>query len=110
MPLKLINAPATFERHMNSYIHDILDKFMIVYLDERLIYSGNKAENEVHLFWVFDYLHEETLFIKFKKYEFGKDSVKYLGHIVEQGHMRICPSKVQAITKWLESIYIKHIQ
>ena len=50
MPLKLINAPATFERHMNSYIHDILDKFMIVYLDERLIYSGNKAENEVHLF------------------------------------------------------------
>ena len=60
----------------------MLDEFMIIYLDDLLIYSRNKVEHEVHLYRVFDHLHEETLFIKYKKYKFGKDLVEYLGHIV----------------------------
>ena len=60
----------------------MLDEFMTIYLDNLLIYSKSKAEHKVHLHQVFDYLYKETLFVKRKKCEFGKDSVEYLGHIV----------------------------
>ena len=60
----------------------MLDEFMTIYLDDLLIYSKSKAEHKVHLCQVFDHLYEETLFVKRKKCEFGKDLVEYLGHIV----------------------------
>ena len=88
----------------------MLDEFITLYLADLLNYSGSKAEHGVHICRLIDPLCKQTLFIKCKKCEFGKDSVKYLGHIVGQGHVAIDPSKVQAITKFLALIYTKHIQ
>ena len=82
MPLGLINAPTMFQCLVNLCFHDMLDDFMTIYLDNLLIYSKRKAEHEEHLFQVFDYLCEDTLFNKCKKCKFGKDLVEYLGHIV----------------------------
>ena len=72
---------------------------MTVYPNDLLIYNGSEAEHEVHLHWVFDHLHEETLLAKCKKCKFGKDLVKYLGHFVGQDRMHMDRSEVQAITK-----------
>ena len=77
----------------------MLDEFVTIYFDDVLIYSGIKAKHGVHLHRMFDCLCEEILFIKCKKCKSGKDSIKYLGNIVRQGHMRMNPSKVHAITK-----------
>ena len=75
-----------------------------------LIYSGSQTEHEVTFLWVCDYLYEETLFVKYKMYEFGKDSVEYHGYIVGQGYLCMDPSKVQAINEWPEPKCTKHIQ
>ena len=67
---------------MNLCFHDMLDEFITIYPYDLWIYSRSEAEHEVHFHQVFDNLHEETLFVKHKKSEFGKDLVEYLGNIV----------------------------
>ena len=82
MPLGLINVPNTFQSLINSCFHDILDEFMTIYFDGLLIYSECKVEHKVNLCRVFDYLHKEILFVKYKKCGFRKDSAEYLSHII----------------------------
>ena len=94
-----MNVPTTFLNFMNSCFHDMLDQLITIYLDNLLIYSGIKLDYEVYLFWVFDYLHEETFFNKCKKYEFRKDSVEYFSCIVRQAYVSMEPSKIQEITE-----------
>ena len=70
---------------MNLVMHGYIDKFVLVYLDDVLVYSDNDDEHEAHLHQVFDRLREHKLQAKLKKCEFGKRHVKYLGRTVGLG-------------------------
>ena len=100
LPLGLCNAPSTFQCLMNSVMHGFIDKFVLVYLDDVLVYSNNEVEHEAHLRQVFDRLREHKLQAKLKKCEFGKSHMKYLGHVVGSGELSVDREKVAAVTSW----------
>ena len=100
LPLGLCNAPSTFQCLMNSVMHGFIDKFVLVYLDDVLVYSNNEDEHKIHLCQVFDRLREHKLQAKLKKCEFGKSHVKYMGHVVGSGEHSVDREKVAAVTSW----------
>ena len=81
--------------------------FILVYLDSILIYSNNTDENEMHLRKVFDHLRLHKLQAKLKRCEFGKTHVKYLGHVVGSGALRVDSDKVAAVLDWEPPVDIK---
>ena len=85
---------------MNSVMHGFIDKFVLVHLDNVLVYSDNEDEHEAHLQQVFYQLHECKLQAKLKKCEFGKMHVKYVGHVVGSGELSVDREKVAAVTSW----------
>ena len=82
---------------MNVVMSSYIDDFLLVYLDNILVYSNNAEEHETHLWQVFDRLREHKLQAKLKKCEFGKPYVKYLGHVVGSGKLRVDSDKVAAV-------------
>ena len=81
-------------------MHGFIDKFVLVYLDDVLVYSNNEDELKAHLCQVFDWLHDHKLQAKLKKCEFGKSHVKYLGHVVGSGKLSVDRKKVAAVSSW----------
>ena len=100
MPFGLTNAPATFQHLMNSIFQDFLDDFVIVYLDDIMIYSKTYEDHLDHLEKVFERLKENKLYAKLKKCEFAKQEVQYLGYIVSQNSIKPEEDKVKAIKDW----------
>ncbi|GKC02086.1 putative reverse transcriptase domain-containing protein [Tanacetum coccineum] len=100
MPFGLTNAPAVFMDLMNRIFHEYLDKFVIVFIDDILIYSKSEEEHERHLRIVLEILRQKKLYAKFSKCEFWLQQVAFLGHIVSADGIIMDPSKVEAITKW----------
>nr|GFB06174.1 putative reverse transcriptase domain-containing protein [Tanacetum cinerariifolium] len=100
MPFGLTNAPAVFMDLMNRIFHEFLDKFVIVFIDDILVFSKSKEEHEDHLRTVLQTLQQEKLYAKFSKCEFWLTSVAFLGHIVSAEGITMDPAKVEAITKW----------
>nr|GFA14734.1 RNA-directed DNA polymerase [Tanacetum cinerariifolium] len=100
MPFGLINAPAVFMDLMNRVFHEFLDKFVIVFIDDILVFSKSKEEPEDHLCTVLQTLRQEKLYAKFSKCEFWLSSVAFLGHIISAEGITMDPAKVEAITKW----------
>ena len=96
----LCNAPATFMNLMNSIMHEYLDKFVIVFLDDILIYSKTLQEHENHLEKVLIKLREEKLYGKLSKTELVKEEVGFLGHIVNKDGLSVDPEKVKAVKEW----------
>ena len=100
MPFGLTNAPATFCTLMNKVFQPFLDKFVVVYLDDIVVYSSCLEEHVNHLRQVFQKLREHELYIKLEKCSFAKEEVHFLGHIVGRGRIRMDENKVKAIRDW----------
>ncbi|GJR76045.1 putative reverse transcriptase domain-containing protein [Tanacetum coccineum] len=100
MPFGLTNASAVFMDLMSRVCKPYLDKFIIVFIDDILIYSKWKEEHEVHLRLVFELLRKEKLYAKFSKCEFWLQEVHFLGHVVNQNGIHVDPSKIEAVKNW----------
>jgi hypothetical protein len=100
MSFSLTNAPAYFMYLMNSVFMNELDKFVVVFIDDMLIYSKNKVEHAKHLRIVLQHLRDHKLYAKFSKCEFWVDSVKLLGHTISKEGIFVYPSKVQEVMDW----------
>eukprot|EP00253_Pinus_taeda_P025542 PITA_25542 len=100
MPIGFCNTPTTFIQVMNDIVQPFIDDFVLVYLDDILVFSKSWSEHVCHVKKVLDVLKKEKLFVKLSKCEFAKTSLGYLGHIVGHGQLKIDPSKVEAIVNW----------
>ena len=110
LPLGLCNALSMFQHLMNVVMSSYIDDFILVYLDDILIYSDNAEEHEAHLCKVFERLREHKLQATLKKCKFRKPYVKYLGHIVGSGKLRMDQEKVAAVSEWEPPKDIKGVQ
>ena len=100
MSFGLTNTPAYFMNLMNMVFRDFLDKFVVVFIDDILIYSKTEEEHEQHLRLVLQRLQEHQLYAKLSKCEFWIDEVPFLGHIISKGGILEDPSKVQEVLDW----------
>ncbi|GJX52815.1 putative reverse transcriptase domain-containing protein, partial [Tanacetum coccineum] len=100
MPFGLTNAPAIFMDLMNRVCKPYLDKFVIVFIDDILIYSKNKEEHGKHLKTILNLLRSEKLYAKFSKCDFWLDSVQFLGHVIDSNGVHVDPAKIEAIKNW----------
>ena len=100
MPFGLTNAPAVFMDLMNRVCRPYLDQFVIVFIDDILIYSRSKKEHGDHLRQVLGTLRKEKLYAKFSKCEFWIRRVEFLGHVVSEEGIHVDPSKIKAIENW----------
>ena len=100
MPFGLTNAPAVFMALMNKVFQPYLDKFVIVFIDDILVYSRDEEEHANHLRLVLQTLREKQLYAKFNKCEFWLDQVVFLGHIVSGEGIKVDPKKIEAVLNW----------
>nr|GFC41488.1 putative reverse transcriptase domain-containing protein [Tanacetum cinerariifolium] len=100
MPFSLTNAPTVFMDLINRVCRPYLDKFVIVFIDDILIYSNSKEEHEVHLKLILELLKKEKLFGKFSKYVFWLQEVHFLGHVVNSEGIHVDPTKIEAVKNW----------
>ena len=110
MSFGLTNAPATFSRLMNSIFMEYLDKFVVIYLDDILIYSKNEEEHAEHLRLVLMKLREHRLYAKFSKCEFWLPEVIYLGHVISAKGVAVNPERVQAVLEWTPPESVKQVR
>ena len=89
MPFRLCNAPATFTTLMNNIFHEYLDDFVIIYIDDILVYSKTAEEHAEHLEKVFQKLRSNKLYAKGDKCDWGKLGIKFLGHELTQGGVMV---------------------
>ncbi|KAL0312268.1 UNVERIFIED_CONTAM: Retrovirus-related Pol polyprotein from transposon.6 [Sesamum radiatum] len=100
MPFGLTNAPAAFMALMNRTFHKYLDQFVIVFIDDILVYSRSMEEHEQHLRIVLQILKEKELYAKLSKCEFWINQVVFLGHVISGDGVMPDPAKVKAIMEW----------
>ena len=96
----LCNAPAYFVDLMNRVFHGVLNKFVLVFIDDILIYSKSEGEHAKHLEQVLKILRRNVLKAKFSKCVFWQNEVKFLGHVVSKEGIAVDPSKITAIQNW----------
>jgi hypothetical protein len=100
MSFELTNAPAYFMYMMNKVFMEYLDKFVVVFIDDILVYSRNEKEHEGHLRLVLQKLRDHKLYAKLSKCEFWLKQVAFLGQVISKGGISVDPSKVQDVLSW----------
>ncbi|CAA7057339.1 unnamed protein product [Microthlaspi erraticum] len=100
MPFGLTNAPAAFMRLMNDVFREYLDVFVIIFIDDILVYSRSQEEHATHLRLVLEKLREQKLFAKLSKCSFWQREMGFLGHIVSAEGVSVDPAKIEAIRDW----------
>jgi hypothetical protein len=100
MSFGLTNAPAYFMYLMNKVFMEYLDKFVVVFIDDILVFSRNEEEHEEHLRLVLQKLQEHQLYAKFSKCDFWLREVSFLGHIITDRGIAVDPSKLQDVLNW----------
>ena len=110
MPFGLTNAPVAFQRFMNDIFSNLLDVYIMIYLDDILIYSNNMSEHHWHMKEVLKRLCKAGLYAKAEKYEFHSESVEYLGYILSSSGLTMSDDKIKIIQDWPEPKKVKDIQ
>lgn len=100
MPFGLMNAPASFQQLMNRILKEYIDKFVIVYLDDILIYSKNKEEHEKHIRMILTGLKNNNLKINKTKCEWFMDELTFMGHVITTTGIKVDPDKIKSIQNW----------
>jgi len=100
MPFGLSNAPSAFQRFMNDIFSDVLDIFVVIYLDDILIYSDNIDDHKKHVKKVLKRLRENQLYTSPTKCVFHQDRIKFLGFVLGVDGLRMDESKTQTIQNW----------
>ena len=100
MPFGLTNVPVSFQNMMNYVLRDFIDYFVVVYLDDILIYSETLEQHREHVKLVLQALREAKLLVNLAKSEFEKKKVNYLGYTISAGEIRMEDSKVSAVRDW----------
>ena len=110
MPFGNINTPAQFMNMINALLGECLDKFILVFLDDALIYSANPQDHAQHLWKVLGKLCEHKLFAKASKCEMLKTSVEFLGQQISRGGMTPTEAKLKAVRDWATPEDVKGVR
>ncbi|KAK5773358.1 hypothetical protein PVK06_049664 [Gossypium arboreum] len=110
MPFGLTNAPAVFMDLMNRIFRQYLDRLVVVFIDDILVYSRDEIEHTEHLRLVLQILRDKQLYAKFSKCEFWLREVSFLGHVVSASGIRVDPSKISAILDWKPSRNVTEVR
>jgi hypothetical protein len=110
MSFGLTNAPAYFMYLMNSVFMTELDKFIVVFIDDILVYSKNEEEHAGHLHVVLQRLREHHLYAKLSKCDFWLKEIKFLGHTISQAGIVVDPDKVQEVMNWKPPTNVRQIR
>ena len=100
MPFGLTNAPTAFMDVMHRIFKPYLDRFVVVFIDDILVYSKTCEEHEQHLRIILQTLREHQLYAKFSKFEFWLKRISFLGRVISQEGISVDPAKVEAMTNW----------
>ena len=100
MPFGLTNASTEFMDLMNRVFQPYLDRFVIVFIDDILVYSGSSKERSKHLRIVLQTLRERQLYAKLSKCQFWLDRVAFLGHVISVEGVSVDPQKIEAVVNW----------
>ena len=100
LPFGLTNAPAYFMDLMNRVFRTFLDKFVVLFIDDILIYSKSKEDHREHLGIILKKLTEHKLYAKLKKCEFWKEKVHFLGHVISAEGISVDPAKIATVVNW----------
>ena len=106
----LTNTPAAFMDLMNRVFVKYLDKFIIVFIDDILVYSKTPEEHEEHLRVTLQLLRDSKLYAKFSKCDFWLSEVHFLGHVVSKEGVSVDPAKVEAVSKWAAPTSVTEIR
>ncbi len=110
MPFGLTTTPVTFQGYINKILAEKLNVFVIVYLDNILIYTENEGEEHVQAVqWVLDQLQKYSLYANLKKCRFHQDEVRFLGYIVSHQGIQIEEERIKAVCDWPEPQSVRDI-